>query len=82
MRVGRRGPIVRLLESHVSKGRDTGCPCIMGSQMWAMRVLVCGAGKQQQIAIGIFDDEIPGAPGLLFQRLEEADSSALKFQKQ
>ena len=42
-------------------------------------LLVCGPGKQQQISIGIFDDEILGAPRLLFQRLVKGNSGGLKF---
>jgi len=50
--------------------------------MSAPGLLVRGTGKQQQIAIWIFDDEVPGAPRLLFQDLEKGDSSGLKFKKQ
>ena len=45
-------------------------------------LLVCGPGKQKQIPIRIFDDEILGAPGLLFQRLVKGNPTGLKFKKQ
>ena len=41
-----------------------------------------GAGKQQQIPIRILDDEILGAPRLLFQRLVKGNTSGLKLKKQ
>ena len=49
-------------------------------QAWPL--LVRGSGEQQQIAIRIFDDEIPGAPRLLFQPLVEGDTGGLKLKKQ
>jgi len=57
---------------------DTGSICYT-SAWW---LLVCGSGEQQQIPIRIFDDEIPGAPGLLLQCLLEGHASGLKLQKQ
>jgi hypothetical protein len=45
-------------------------------------LLVCGSGKQQQIPIRILDDEILGAPRLLFQLLVKGNTSGLKFKKQ
>ena len=44
--------------------------------------LVRGTGKQQQIPIWIFDDEIFGAPRLLFQSLVKANARGLKLEKQ
>src|SRR6516165_4977643 len=44
--------------------------------------LVCRSSKQQQIAIRILDDEIPGAPRLLFQLLVKGNTCGLKFEKQ
>src|SRR5271155_103991 len=49
---------------------------------WEAQRLVCGPGKQQEIAVRIFDDEIPGAPRLLFQFLLKGNSGGLKFKKQ
>jgi hypothetical protein len=45
-------------------------------------LLVCGPGEQQQIPIRIFDDEILGAPRLLFQCLVKGNPCGLKFKKQ
>jgi hypothetical protein len=45
-------------------------------------MLVCGSGKQQQIHIRILDDEILGAPTLLFQRLVKGNTSGLNLKKQ
>ena len=49
------------------------------SRWW---LLICWSGKQQEIAIRIFDDEIFGAPRLLFQFLMKGNASRLKFKKQ
>ena len=43
---------------------------------------VRGSSKQQQIPIWILDDEILGAPRLLFQRLVKGNTSGLKLKKQ
>ena len=45
-------------------------------------LLVYGSGKQKQIPIRILDDEIPGAPRLLFQSLVKGNTSGLKLKKQ
>ena|SRR6266404_1782051 len=45
-------------------------------------LLACGSGKQQQISIGIFDDEILGAARLLFQYLMKGNPSGLKLKRQ
>ena len=42
---------------------------------------VGGSSKQQQIPIRIFDDEIFGAPRLLFQSLVKGNASGLKLKK-
>ncbi len=45
--------------------------------------LVCGSSKQQQqIPLRILDDEILGAPRLLFQRLLKDNASGLKLKEQ
>ncbi len=49
------------------------------SRCW---LLICWSGKQQEIAIRIFDDEIFAAPRLLFQCLMKGNASRLKFKKQ
>jgi len=49
------------------------------SRWW---LLICWSGKQQEIAIRIFDDQIFDAPRLLFQCLMKGDASRLKFKKQ
>src|SRR5271163_2224833 len=41
-----------------------------------------GSREQQQIPIRILDDEIPGAPGLFFQRLVKSNTRRLKLKKQ
>src|SRR6185436_13800311 len=41
-----------------------------------------GAGKQQQVAVGVFDDEGVGAPGLLAERLEEGHPCGLELEEQ
>jgi len=58
---------------------DDRCSINNTSAWW---LLVCGPGKQQQIPIRIFDDEILGAPRLLFQCLAKGNPSGLKFKKQ
>jgi hypothetical protein len=40
-----------------------------------------GSSKQQQIPIRIFDDEILGAPRLLFQCLVKGNPGGLKFKE-
>ena len=39
-------------------------------------------GEQQQVAVRVLDDEIPGAPGLALERLVEFDAGGLKFEKE
>ena len=48
----------------------------------SLRGLTCGSGKEQQIPIRILDDEILGAPRLLFQLLVKGDPSGLKLKKE
>src|SRR5580704_3295842 len=43
---------------------------------------VYGSSKQQQVPIRIVEDEILGAPSLLFQRPVKGDTSGLKLKKQ
>ena len=73
---------------HKSAYRGTGNPacalrfCIAPLRRDASRQLsVCRASKQQQIPVRILDDEIPGAPGLLFQRLVKGNTSGPKLKK-
>jgi hypothetical protein len=40
------------------------------------------ARKQQQIAIGVSNDEIARAPGLALERLKERHAGGLKFEEQ
>jgi len=46
------------------------------------RLSVRGSSKQQQIPVRIFNDEILGAPRLLFQSLVKGNASGLKLKKQ
>jgi hypothetical protein len=55
---------------------------VQRTQRKAESKLVSGAGKQQQIPVRIFDDEILGAPRLLFQFLVKGDPGGLIFKKQ
>jgi hypothetical protein len=73
---------------HKSADPGTGNPacalqfCIAALRRDTSRQLsVCRASKQQQIPVRILDEEIPGAPGLLFQRLVKRDTSGPKLKK-
>jgi hypothetical protein len=73
---------------HKSAYRGTGNPacalrfCIVPLRRDTSRQLsVCRASKQQQIPVRILDDEIPGAPRLLFQRLVKGNTSGPKLKK-
>jgi aryl-alcohol dehydrogenase-like predicted oxidoreductase len=44
--------------------------------------LLRGSRKQQQIAVDVAHDEVPRAPGLALERLEERHASSLKFKEQ
>ena len=52
------------------------------SKTVALRLLVGGSGKQQQILIRIFDDESFGTPGLSSQSLAKSNTGGLKLKKQ
>src|SRR5580704_14573763 len=41
-----------------------------------------GAGEEEQIAVGVFDDEVAGAPGLFLQRLEKRNAFGLKLKEE
>jgi len=49
---------------------------------FALVAINCWSGKQQQIAIRIFDYEIFGAPRLFFQSLVKSGANGLEFKKQ
>ena len=44
--------------------------------------LIGWAGEQQEIAVGVSDDEVPRAPGLRLQLHEEVDAGRLELAKQ
>ena len=44
--------------------------------------LLRGSRKQQQIAVDVAHDEVPRAPGLALERLEERHAGSLKFKEQ
>ena len=75
----RRAVVEQLGPENYFRFPDDGCSINNTSAWW---LLVCGPGKQQQIPIRIFDDEILGAPRLLFQCLAKGNPSGLKFKKQ
>ena len=54
------------------EGRGNLLPAL--SQPAASWLLICGSGKQQQIPIRIFDDEVFGAPRLLLQFLVKGNA--------
>src|SRR6267143_2556800 len=77
----RPASIVKMLSQWLSQWLDVVSP-LMSRNTSVWWLLVCGPGKQQQISIRIFDDEILGAPRLLFQCLAQGNTSRLKLKKQ
>src|SRR5689334_18381985 len=61
-------------------GPNCGC-CAIGVPVAQLCTSIGGPGKKNEISIGIRDDERPGAPGLLLQRLMKGHSCGLVTQK-